>query len=105
MIDFWFGAGAFSRLPHQVQGFLTAAAPKNGLDVRSSLAEALTREQLAGFAKPVLVAHGAASPPVAPAIAKALASLLPAAHLSAIDGASHGMLDTHPDAVAALLLR
>ena len=103
MIDFWFGTGAFARLPHQVQGFLTAAAPKNGRDVRSSLAEALTREQLASFAKPVLVAYGAASPPIASAIAEALVSLLPAARLHAIDGASHGMLDTHPDAVAALL--
>jgi pimeloyl-ACP methyl ester carboxylesterase len=64
----------------------------------------LCREQLAGFAKPVLVAYGEASPPVAPAIAKALVSLLPTARLHAIDDASHGMLDTHPDAVAALLL-
>jgi pimeloyl-ACP methyl ester carboxylesterase len=104
MVDFWFGDGAFPRLPAPVQGFLTAAAPKNGLDVRSSLAEAVTREQLAGFAKPVLVAYGGASPPVAPAIAEALASLLPMARLQAIPGAGHGMLDSHPDAIAALLL-
>lgn len=104
MIDFWFGAGAFTRLPPPVRDFLIGAAPKNGLDVRSSLAETVTRAELAGFAKPVLVAYGAASPPVAPAIAEGLVSLLPSARLEGIAGASHGMLDTHPDAVAALLL-
>ncbi len=105
MIDFWFGSGAFARLPQQVQGFLIGASPKNGLDVRSSFAETVAREALAGFSRPVLVAYGGASPPVAPAIAKALVSLLPAARLESIAGAGHGMLDTHPDAVAGLLLR
>lgn len=89
---------------HEMIDFLIGAAPKNGLDVRSSLAETVTRAELAGFAKPVLVAYGAASPPVAPAIAEGLVSLLPSARLEGIASASHGMLDTHPDAVAALLL-
>jgi pimeloyl-ACP methyl ester carboxylesterase len=104
MIEYWFGPGAFARLPTEVRGFLTSAAPKNGLDVRASLAEHITVEQLADFAKPVLVAYGGSSAPVAPAIARALVGFMPLARLQAIPGASHGMLDSHPSAVAELIL-
>jgi pimeloyl-ACP methyl ester carboxylesterase len=104
MIDYWFGPGAFTRLPASVQSFLTGAAAKNGLDVRAAFAEQITAGQLAGYAKPVLVACGSASPPVAPAIAKALVALMPLARLHPIPAAGHGMLDSHPDAVADLIL-
>jgi pimeloyl-ACP methyl ester carboxylesterase len=104
MFDYWFGAGAFAELPAPVRDFLTGAAPKNAADVRASLAEQLTAGQLRSFAKPVLVVHGDASPPVAPAIAAALVELMPLARLQAIAGAGHGMLDTHPGAVADLIL-
>jgi pimeloyl-ACP methyl ester carboxylesterase len=104
MFDYWFGAGAFARLPAQAQGFLTGAAPKNGVDVRASFAEQVTAAQLAGFPRPVLVAYGSASPPVAPAIAFVLVGLMPLARLEAIPGASHGMPDSHPSAVADLIL-
>lgn len=104
MIDYWFGPGAFARLPALVQSFLTRAAPMNGVDVRASFAEQVTAEQLAGCAKPVMVAYGGASRPVAPAIAKALVDLMPLVQLYSIPGASHGMLESHPDAVADLIL-
>jgi pimeloyl-ACP methyl ester carboxylesterase len=104
MFDYWFGAGAFARLPAPVQGFLTGAAAMNGVDVRASFAEQVTVAQLAGFATPVLVAYGGASPPVASAIARALVGLIPRARLQAIPGAGHGMLDSHPGAVADLVL-
>jgi pimeloyl-ACP methyl ester carboxylesterase len=51
----------------------------------------------------VLIAYGGASPPAAPAIATALAGLLPRARLAAIDGATHAMLDSHPQDVAGLI--
>ncbi len=103
MIDYWFGSGTFATLPLSAQGFLKAAAPKNGVDVRASLSEKLTPEQLAGFTNPTVVACGTASPATAPAIAAALARLLPHAQVEMIPGAHHGMLDTHANAVAAII--
>ena len=52
----------------------------------------------------MLVAYGGASPPVVPAIAKALVGFIPSARLEAIPGASRGMLDSHSGAVADLIL-
>jgi pimeloyl-ACP methyl ester carboxylesterase len=103
MFDYWFGAGDFATLPAALQSALMGAAGKNGLDVRACLNELLTRAQLAGLTKPVLLAYGGASQTAAPAIAKALATLLPLAQLHAIPGAGHGMLDSHASAVAELL--
>ncbi|HYM04680.1 MAG TPA: alpha/beta hydrolase [Stellaceae bacterium] len=103
MVDFWFGGGTFVKLPQPVRDFLLALAPKNALDVRASFAETATREQLAALAMPVTIAYGDRSPPVAPEIARALAELLPRCRLRAIQGASHGMVDSHPDAVVELI--
>jgi pimeloyl-ACP methyl ester carboxylesterase len=105
MIEFWFGAGAFARLPPPVQAYLQSAAPKNAADVKAAFAETASAAELAAFASPVLVAHGASSPPVTAAIAGALAALLPRAETTPIAGATHAMLDTHPEAVAALIRR
>jgi pimeloyl-ACP methyl ester carboxylesterase len=76
----------------------------NGVDVRASFAEQVTVAQLAGFATPVLVANGGASPPVASGIARAPVGLIPRARLQAIASAGHAMLDSHPGAVADLVL-
>jgi pimeloyl-ACP methyl ester carboxylesterase len=105
MIEFWFGAGAFERLPPPVRAYLAAAAPKNAADVKAAFAESLGAEELARFSPPVLVAFGSKSPPVVSAIARALASLLPSAETAPVEGGTHAMLDTHPDAVAALIKR
>jgi pimeloyl-ACP methyl ester carboxylesterase len=105
MVEFWFGTGAFRRLPAPVQVYLTGAAPKNAADVNASFAESLGAAEISAFAPRVLIAYGANSPPVVPAIAHALASLLPKAETVPIEGATHAMLDTHPEAVAALIGR
>ncbi len=104
MVDYWFGAASFDRLPAPVQAFLDASAAKNARDVVSSFAETLARDGLAGFDKPFRVVHGSAGAPVAAAIAGALGALAPAARVIAIEGAGHGMLDTHPRDVAAIIL-
>lgn len=105
MIDFWFGRGAFVQLPASVQGFLTSAAGKNAEDVKAAFAETLTKEQLGVVERPVLIVHGGASPPVSGKIAVALARLLPRAEVIAIPGATHGMLDSHPETIAELIGR
>jgi len=103
MVDFWFGPGAFARLAAPVQGFFLSAAAKNAEDVTASFSETVTSAQLAAFDRPVMVACGAPSPPVAQSIAAALARLLPNAQVHAIPRARHGMLDSHAEPVAGLI--
>jgi pimeloyl-ACP methyl ester carboxylesterase len=103
MVDYWFGAGAFARLPPPVRDFLVGAAPRNAADVSATFAETVTAESLRRFAPPVVIACGRASPAVTPAIAAALAKLLPQVRCETIAGANHGMLDSHPDAVAGVI--
>jgi len=103
MIDFWFGTGAFAKLPPPVRAFLVKFAPKNAADVKASFAESLPQTALAGFDRPTIIAYGGASPPIIPTIAHSLARLLPRAEARAIPGGTHAMLDTHAEAVAALI--
>src|SRR5258706_5418502 len=105
MIDFWFGAGAFERLPPPVRGFLEKAAPKNAADVKASLSETVPAADLAAFDRPTIIAYGASSPPVVAVIATTLARLLARAEALPIAGGTHAMLDTHPEAVAAVINR
>jgi pimeloyl-ACP methyl ester carboxylesterase len=103
MIDFWFGPGAFTRLPDPVRGYLNANAPRNVLDVRSSYNDVATAEQLAALTQPVLMVYGDKSPEIVPAMGRALLKLVPNGQMEAIAGANHGMLDFHPEAVARLI--
>lgn len=105
MIDFWFGDGAFPKLPAPVQAYLVKSAVTNAADVKAALTENVSAEALAAFAVPTLIAYGAASPAAVPVIAHALAKLLPQASAEPIAGATHAMLDMHPEAVAALIGR
>jgi pimeloyl-ACP methyl ester carboxylesterase len=105
MIEFWFGPGAFEKLPPPVQTYLKNAAPKNAADVKASLSETVSAAELAAFDRPSLIAYGDNSPPVVATLARTLAKLLPRAEAVAIEGTTHGMLDTHPEAVAALINR
>lgn len=100
MIDFWFGPGAYTRLPEQARSYLDANAPRNILDVRSSFDDTATAEQLAALALPVLMVWGDRSPDLVPAMGRALQKLVPGTRLEAIAGANHAMLDSHPEAVA-----
>ncbi len=103
MISFWFGDSAWDRMPQPMRGFLNAAAARNALDVRGTFREKVSMEDLASFQRPVLVAYGSLSPPITAAIAEALAKLMPLARPSVIDGATHGMLDSHAPEVAGLI--
>lgn len=103
MIDYWFGDGAFARMPDPVRAYLDANALRNALDVRSSFNDTVTMAQLASFTPPVLVICGDRSPEIVRAIARGMLQLLPNAHLDALAGANHGMLDSHPEAVAGLI--
>lgn len=103
MIDYWFGEGAFARMPDPVRSYLDANAPRNALDVRSSFNDTATAGQVASFTPPVHVICGDRSPEIVRAIGRGMLQLLPNARLDALAGANHGMLDSHPEAVASLI--
>ena len=103
MIDYWFGEGAFARLPAAVRGYLGAFAALNALDVRSTFVGTSTASDLAALRRPVLIVDGETSQEVVRSIARALVKLLPNARMEGLAGANHGMLDTHPEAVARLI--
>ncbi len=103
MIDYWFGEGAFARMPDPVRAYLDANAPRNALDVRSSFHDTAAAEQLAAFTPPVHVICGDKSPEIVRAIGRGMLQLLPNARLDSFAGADHGMLDSHPEAIASLI--
>src|SRR5262249_26480484 len=104
MVDFWFGDGAYARLPDAVRTYLNANAPRNVLDVRSSFADVATAEQLAALTLPILMVYGDRSPAIVQAMGRALLKLVGNARMAAIAGANHGMLDFHPQAVAGYVV-
>ena len=103
MIDFWFGSGAFARMPDPVRGFLRNQTQVNARDVEATFREQHTREKLATLSMPVTVAYGTKSPTVAKLIAERLASTVKNGKAVALDGADHGMLATHAPQIAALI--
>lgn len=105
VIDYLFGANSFSRFPERVQTFLVQAAEKNVMNVRASISEDLTMQQLAEFDCPAVVVHGGSSPGHLKAVSTALAQLLPQAELVVIPGANHGMLSSHAPEVARIIER
>ena len=103
MIDYWFGEGAYGRMPDPVRGYLSASAARNALDVRSCFIGTSTAAELAALKQPVAIVDGGTSQEVVRSIARALVKLLPNARMEGLAGANHGMLDTHPEAVARLI--
>lgn len=103
MIDYWFGDGAYGRMPEPVRGYLGASAARNAIDVRSCFIGTSTAAELATLQQPVTIVDGRTSQEVVRSIARALVTLLPNARMEGLAGANHGMLDTHPEAVARLI--
>lgn len=103
MIDFWFGTGGFDRMPAAVQAYMEARTLLNVRDVQASYGESYSRADLAALSMPVRIAYGTASPEATHRLAAVMAELLPRAEAVAVTGGTHGMLDSHPEEVAAIV--
>lgn len=103
MIDFWFGAEAFGRMPEPVQGFLRSQVLVNVRDVEATFREKHSRASLAALTMPITIAYGTKSPAVARLVAERLANTVKNGRSVALDGADHGMLATHATQVATLI--
>lgn len=103
MADFWFGVGAFARMPPPVQGFMRQQAAVNVRDVEAVFRDRYAPDALKRLAMPTTIVYGDRSPAVARLIAERLAASLGNGRTVALPGANHAMLNSHPEAVARLV--
>ncbi|MDP2308251.1 MAG: alpha/beta hydrolase [Pseudomonadota bacterium] len=87
-IDYWGGAGAWSRLAPARQEALAAVGRKTFLEVRALMAVTLTAEEWR-IPSPTLLMSGTRSPMAARAVCRILAESLPDARLHVFEGAGH----------------
>jgi pimeloyl-ACP methyl ester carboxylesterase len=103
MVEYWFGSGAFDRLPEAARTFLIRHARENARDVRATLQEEYSRESLRRLTMPVLVVRGSRSPGMMQSICAHIGSHAAQGSLVTLDGATHAMTATHTEAVALLI--
>jgi pimeloyl-ACP methyl ester carboxylesterase len=100
MVDFWFGPGAFARMPQPLRAYMVREAATNVRDVRGTLRQEYSVSALGRLAMPVTVVVGGRSPEVTWAIARVIAAHVAKGSLIRLDGADHAMITTHDEALA-----
>jgi pimeloyl-ACP methyl ester carboxylesterase len=103
MVDYWFGAGAFERMPPPMKEFLVAHTAHNVRDVRATFQERYTADALRGLTMPVLVVCGTRGPAAMPRICQGIATLAAQGSLVTLEKATHALTATHVDTVADLI--
>jgi pimeloyl-ACP methyl ester carboxylesterase len=103
MIDFWFGAGAFERMPGPLRDFLLDNSAANIHDVRASFRERYSPAAMRTLDFPVLTVYGSDSPDTSHRVASAVTALAPKASMVRVEGATHSLVTTHGAEVARLL--
>jgi pimeloyl-ACP methyl ester carboxylesterase len=103
MIDFWFGSGAFERLPGPVRDFLLEHTGSNVHDVRASFREQYSPDAMRKLDLPVVTVYGGDSPEASYRVASAVAALAPKGSLVRLEGATHALTATHSAQVAQLI--
>ena len=100
MVDFWFGAGAYARMPEPLTAYLIKETASNVRDVSATFRERYSADALGKLPMPVVLAVGARSPEVTHRIAQAIARHVPHGSVEIVEGATHALTTTHADAVA-----
>jgi pimeloyl-ACP methyl ester carboxylesterase len=103
MVDFWFGPGAFERMPESLRGYMVREAATNVRDVRGALREDYSPAMLRGLSMPVTTLVGGRSPEITRTIAQTITTHVREGSLTILDGATHAMITTHAGAVAEAL--
>lgn len=103
IIDFWGGAGSFAAMPPAVQDYCRQSAPANVLDWHTDFGYDFSGADLARLDVPVLLVRGEHANPAMVAMTQVLADHLPQARTAVVAGASHFLINTHPQDCAALL--
>ncbi|MCK6451557.1 MAG: hypothetical protein L6R19_11970 [Alphaproteobacteria bacterium] len=103
-VVYWGGNGAWAALRPSLQAALVRWIAKAPLDFHALMAEPTPIAAYAGFRMPTLVMRGEHAPRPTRLVAGLLASVLPAARLTVLDGAGHMGPLTHAAAVNALIV-
>lgn len=103
MVDYWFGAGAFERMPPPMKQFLVAHTAHNVRDVRATFRERYAAEALRRLPMPVQVVCGTRGPEAMACICRGIAAHAARGSLVTLDKATHALTATHVDAVADLI--
>ena len=103
MVDFWFGPGAFDKLPPKSVSYLINETPANIRDVQATFREHYSTNTLPKIPFPVEVIVGDHSPETTLQIGQAIANLVRTGRLRKIKDANHAMITTHIDAVARII--
>ena len=103
MVDFWFGPGAYEKLPGPVRDFIVKNMGPNVHDVRATFRERYAPDAIRNLDMPVWVVYGGNSPEVSYKIASTLAAIAGKGSLVKVDGATHALTATHSGEVAQLI--
>jgi pimeloyl-ACP methyl ester carboxylesterase len=103
MVDYWFGAGAFERMPPPTKEFLVAYTAHNVRDVRATFREQYTADALRRLAMPVQVVCGTRGPEAMTRICQGISTHAARGSLVTLEKATHALTTTHVDAVADLI--
>jgi pimeloyl-ACP methyl ester carboxylesterase len=100
MVDFWFGAGAFERMPAPVTAYLLRSTAANVEDVRATFRETYSADAFRALSMPIVTVVGDRSPDITHRIARAIAAHAPRASVMMLAKADHALTTTHVEAVA-----
>ena len=103
IIDFYSREGTFGAMPDPVRAFCQATAPTNLLDWRSAASFTPAFEEFTGLSLPVTLVRGGVTPAPIVDVTELLASNIPRARKSVVDGADHFLISTHPADCAEIL--
>jgi pimeloyl-ACP methyl ester carboxylesterase len=103
VIDFYGGEGSYDAMPERMREFIVRGTPTNLLDWDSALGARHDLSEYRSLGVPSLVVHGSDAHRCVARAAEVVTGVIPDGQLATIPGASHFMLTTHPDAVAALV--
>ena len=104
MVDFWFGAGTFARMPEPLTVFMVKARVTNTRDIRGAFRPRYTPQALGRLTMPLVTVVGGRSPEITGKIARAIVGHAPRASLLTLDTATHALTTTHAEAVAQAIV-
>jgi pimeloyl-ACP methyl ester carboxylesterase len=102
-VSYLYGPDHWQQLPEGVQQHLSRYARTMARDSAATAARSYDTTEFTHVTVPSFIASGAASPATLRHVAQALADFLPQASLVDVEGADHGMIDTHPSDIARTL--
>jgi pimeloyl-ACP methyl ester carboxylesterase len=103
MIDFWFGPGAFEKMPERLTAYLLRETASNIRDVRASFRESYSADAFRRLTMPVVTVVGDRSPEITHDIARVIAAYSPSGSLATLANADHALTATHAQAVAQII--